>query len=251
MMAGPAPLHIEHRLRNDVIVVVVTGTLDLTSYAQLRDDLIKAALEVPRAVAVDIGSLCVPTTATLSVFPTVWMRVNDWPDVPILLIEPDSVNRDRLREHGITRFVPAFPDLDHALRWLDGVRSHRRVRLELPSGDVACSTARRLVHDTCLRWECEEQLEQDATAIASSLVANAVQHGRGTCSVRLELRRDLFTIAVYDEGSPFVPRGVPVSDIPVGLGLMLVEALSATWGSAPTSTGKVVWATLRPSKVTT
>ncbi|MFL6140627.1 MAG: ATP-binding protein [Labedaea sp.] len=247
-MAGPAPLHIEHRLRNGVTVVVPDGTLDLMSYAQLRDDLIKAALEVPRAVVVDISSLIVPTPATLSVFTTVWMRVCDWPGVPILLLEPDSDNRDRLRAHGLTRFVPAFAALDDALRWLDGARLHRRVRLELPAGNIACSAARRFVHETCLRWDGDDQLEQDATAVANSLVANAVQHGQGIRSLRLELRRGLFSISVYDEGPSFIPPGTAVSDISIGLGLMLVEALSSAWGCSPTPTGKVVWATLRPSR---
>ena len=52
------------------------GILDLASYGQLRDALFKCALEIPRAVIVDLSELLVPTDATLAVFPSVWMLTN-------------------------------------------------------------------------------------------------------------------------------------------------------------------------------
>jgi anti-sigma regulatory factor (Ser/Thr protein kinase) len=166
--------------------------------------------------------------------------------VPILLLEPDARSREWLRDHGVARFVPAFADLDQALRWLEGSRLHRRVRLELPAGNVACSAARRFARDVCLRWDCGDEVEEDAAVITNALVTNAVRHGQGAPVLRLELRRDLLTIAVYDDGPPFIPPGTAVSDVPIGLGLMLVDALCTVWGSSPTPAGKVVWATLRP-----
>lgn len=248
MAAGGGSLRIEQLSVDEALVLIVDGTLDLRSYAVLRDMLIKSALEVPRAVIVDIAALRVPTPATLAVFPTVWMRVSEWPGVPIVLVDPDPESRRRLRQHGVTSFVPAFAGLDEALSSLGQPQSGpRRSVVELPGSGLACARARDFVHRTCQRWGCGGQLAQDARTVADSLVTNAVQHGRGELTLRLELHRGRLTVAVYDAGPEFMPAGRAGPQTRLGLGLMLVDALATAWGSAPTpSAGKLVWATLSP-----
>jgi anti-sigma regulatory factor (Ser/Thr protein kinase) len=242
---GAAPLRIGKHSVGEVCVLTVEGSLELASYALLRDTMLKQVSEIPRAVVVDIAALRQPTAATLAVFPTVWMRVSEWPGVPILLVEPDPVNRERLRHHGVTRYTPAFPTLDEALDSLDRPPTHRRSVVQLPDSGRACATARQFVHRTCRRWGCDEHTDEDACAVADALVTNAVRHGRGMPTLRLELRRHRLTIAVHDDGPDFIPPGKSSAVASIGLGLMLVEALSSAWGSTPgLFAGKVVWATL-------
>src|SRR5437660_10507152 len=73
VMSAPTQLQIDRSFRDDAALVTPRGVLDLASYGQLRDALLKCALEIPRAVIVDVSALMVPTDATLAVFPSVWM----------------------------------------------------------------------------------------------------------------------------------------------------------------------------------
>ncbi|MGH1553402.1 ATP-binding protein [Streptomyces sp. L7] len=50
----------------------------------------------------------------------------------------------------------------------------------------------------------EEQID-DATLIVSELVANATEHRRGECRLRLQLSDERVTVEVYDD-NPTPPR---------------------------------------------
>jgi anti-sigma regulatory factor (Ser/Thr protein kinase)/anti-anti-sigma regulatory factor len=246
-MTAPTPLRIDRRLRDGATIVVPTGVLDLASYAQLRDTLIKCALEVPRAIVVDLGSLHIPTPATLTVFTTVWMRVSDWPGVPILLVVTDPDDRAQLRRRRIDRYLPICSSLDQALRAVGTPLPRYRFVVDLVDLATASRVARRLVEETCRRWGCTEQLVEDALMVANALVDNAVRHAPGQPSLRLELRSGLITVAVYDDGPAFLRPGTTGSTTQPGLGFRLVDGLTSSWGCSATPFGrKVVWAVLRP-----
>jgi anti-sigma regulatory factor (Ser/Thr protein kinase) len=87
----------------------------------------------------------------------------------------------------------------------------------------------------------------DATAVTSELVTNAIIH-TGTVTIGLELARmqDPPAIAiVVTDTSPQPPDKRDPSDAgECGRGLILVEALSARWGWEPRDTGKAVYAIL-------
>src|SRR4029078_10871757 len=85
-VTGQEPLRVEVRQHLDGGVVVPIGGLRLSSYAVRRDTLLKCAMEVPRAVVVDLAALRVAPGPTLAVFAAVAMRVAEWPDVPIVLV---------------------------------------------------------------------------------------------------------------------------------------------------------------------
>jgi anti-sigma regulatory factor (Ser/Thr protein kinase) len=248
-VSTPEPLVIDRRREQGMTILEPRGVLDLASYAQLRDLMLKCALDLPRALIVELRSLRCPTTATLSVFTTVSMRVSDWPGVPILLVVADRQDRESLAANGITRYVPVFPDLDAARRaGLDrGAPPRRRAVIELPAVDSAPSLARQFVERACRRWGCAEQQAEDGTVVVNALVDNALRHGGDNPSVRLELRGDALTIAVADDGPAFLPPGQDDSPLSFGLGLTLVEGLAAAWGCSPRPDGgEVVWAVLRP-----
>ncbi|HEU5470708.1 MAG TPA: STAS domain-containing protein [Actinophytocola sp.] len=245
MVTAHGSLLIEAEQFDEVAVLTVSGTLDLASYAVLRDTLIRYLIESTRAVVADIGALRIPTPATLSVFPTVRLRMADWPGLPVLLVEPDPVRRGRLSRLGVSHAVPVFTTVAEALGVLDEPSPHRRAVIVLPNGARSCVAARGFIHRTLRRWGDGDALDQDATAIANALVANAVRHGNGMPSLRLDLSPDRLALAVADDGPEFMSPGTAGRDVPIGLGLMLVEALSVVWGSCPAPTGgKIVWAVL-------
>jgi hypothetical protein len=83
-----------------------------------------------------------------------------------------------------------------------------------------------------------------AVAIVSELVANVVRHAATDAVLRLELRRQLLTVAVSDS-DPALPVRETGSPLESGRGLGIVDALASSWGASPTSSGgKIVWATI-------
>jgi hypothetical protein len=244
-MPAMTELQIVRSYRDDAALLTPVGVLDLASYGQLRDALLKCALEIPRAVIVDVSNLMVPTDATLAVFPSVWMQVSEWPGVPIMVVAGPELARRRIRHSPITRYVPVHANVAAALDAVTKVPARRRAVLELPYDPCSPAAARRFVNVVCTRWDITEAIT-DATMIASELVENAVRHAASESRLRLELRNQTFTIAVYDDNPTPVKMVEPWTGATPRLGLMMVSRLASTWNCAPTmSGGKVVWGVLR------
>jgi hypothetical protein len=86
-----------------------------------------------------------------------------------------------------------------------------------------------------------------AKLVVTVFVENVLAHTESAPAVRLESQRDVVTVAVADQSSRPAARrerskrgGEDVS------GLSIVAALCRAWGSAPTMSGKTVWAALGP-----
>jgi anti-sigma regulatory factor (Ser/Thr protein kinase) len=137
-----------------------------------------------------------------------------------------------------------------------------RTFLELGALPTAVPCAR--LHARQVLWEWHlDALSETAELIVSELVTNAVQasvgltgsrrSGRwvpGTPPVRLWLFSDKerVLIQVWDGNDRHPAPQQPGPDVESGRGLLLVESLSAEWGSYPPerSGGKVVWALIEP-----
>ncbi|HEY3260832.1 MAG TPA: STAS domain-containing protein [Pseudonocardiaceae bacterium] len=243
MMAAVLPLRIRAREHRGAVLVHPVGVLDVSTYAQLRDTLIKYAIEEPAAVIVDMSELAVPSAYSLAVFSAVSTQVEEWPGVPLLLLSPDGAQRARLLASPVGRFVPVVPDLDVAMHAIGSTPQRRRSRLRLPATPDCSALARQFVHQLCSRWDIPAAAE-DAAAIATELVENVVQHTFSAPDLRLELRADMLSVAVSDQDRhPAVLREA-VSHAAPSAGLAIVTALARTWGSTPTPNGKIVWAVL-------
>lgn len=114
----------------------------------------------------------------------------------------------------------------------------------LPLSADSARTARGLVA-AAVRDLGRPDLLDDAAAVVSELVANAVLHARTPIALTVEPRGEGVRVGVSD-GSHIMPRWSPASATATsGRGLLLVEQLSATWGVEPLDTGgKTVWAQL-------
>jgi hypothetical protein len=237
-------LRVTLRQHRGAVVVEPVGVLDVLTYAELRDTLLKAAVEAPSAVIVDIEHLSMPSTHLLTVFSVVWMRVCEWPGVPLLLVATDSVRRAQLISSPVSGYVPVHPDLTAAMRTTSRPPVRRRCCMSLPATAASSGVAREFVRQLCCRWGIVSMIE-DASAVATELIENVVQHTESPAELRLELRKGILSVAVSDrDPRPAILREA-ASELMPSAGLAIVARVARVWGCTPTATGKIVWAVLR------
>ena len=116
--------------------------------------------------------------------------------------------------------------------------------ITLPADLRAIGDARAFAVATLARWGLGP-LTDTVTLLASEMVTNAMVHTEGPAT--LELRRDGDTVRLRvsdaDTRPPQLREG-PEPDLESdgGRGMVLVEALSSSWGVEPSGSGKTVWA---------
>lgn len=100
--------------------------------------------------------------------------------------------------------------------------------------------ARRLIAETCRRWNVPRALVQDLTLIVSELVTNAVLHAPGeTLMVGLALTPDAVWVFCVDQG-PRAPMEPRPGDDEHGRGLLLVSVLASRYTVTPCGPGTAV-----------
>lgn len=243
-MTAPPGLSIDVSPRGDAVVVRLVGELGLAAVAQVRNTLLKCVADEPSGIIVQLDRMTVVTPLALSVFGMVARKAAYWPGLQLVLVARPGRTRELLRRGAIDRFVPTFALVAEAARKLNGSPMRKLATLELPPAIGSPAAARRFVTDTLDAWQLKDVID-DACLIVSELVENAILHGHSAARLRLESRRGLLTVAVRD-GSRTPPSKLePGSAESGGRGIFLVDAISKTWGTAPTwDGGKVVWAVL-------
>jgi Histidine kinase-like ATPase domain len=123
-----------------------------------------------------------------------------------------------------------------------------RTHLELGAHPSAAPCVRGHVRSVAMEWGLPD-LADTAELLACELVTNAInasQHLRipETPVVRLWLVSDQVSLVIHVwDGSKEMPvRKEADADDLSGRGLMIIDALSAEWGSYQQAQGKVVWA---------
>jgi anti-anti-sigma factor len=233
---------VEHR--DDVAFVTVDGVLDSMTYRGLRDVIIKAALDEPRAVIVDVDKLSVPSESAWSVFTSARWHVSIWPDVPILLVCSLRRSLRAITANGVSRYVPVYPTRESAL-YAATDRSlpvRRRARTQLSDTRVSVGLARAMITDWLTRWDQHELIPTAAT-VATVFVENVLEHTDSAPVLIVENYKDTVTIAVEDDSDrqPALHED-PDRGADIVSGLAIVAALCRVWGSTPTLSGKTVWA---------
>jgi hypothetical protein len=104
--------------------------------------------------------------------------------------------------------------------------------------------ARRFARRVLRAWGVGEEADA-AMLVVSELVTNGLVHTDGLVRLDLTLINHRLRIAVADSSprTPIKPAGLGW-EATGGRGILLVEAMSAAWGSVPASGGKQVWAEL-------
>jgi anti-sigma regulatory factor (Ser/Thr protein kinase) len=123
----------------------------------------------------------------------------------------------------------------------------RTSTLRLSTSAGAARRARAHVTSLCNEWHAEE-VADPAALVTSELVTNALLHGDGDPELVVQLTPDVLMISVGDASQ----RGTTASALPPspirehGRGLLLVDAVTDSWGVVPDDRGgKVIWAALR------
>ncbi|MER7186087.1 ATP-binding SpoIIE family protein phosphatase, partial [Streptomyces hyaluromycini] len=109
----------------------------------------------------------------------------------------------------------------------------------------AARHARRFSRRVLRSWGVTDEGMDAALLVVSELVTNALIHTDGPVRLDLTLVDHRLRIAVADASprSPVKPTNIGW-EATGGRGILLVEAVSAAWGTVPASGGKQVWADL-------
>lgn len=104
--------------------------------------------------------------------------------------------------------------------------------------------ARRYTRRALRTWGVADHTDA-ALLIVSELVTNALVHTDGQVRLDLTLIHRRLRIAVADNSArtPIKPTSIGW-EATGGRGILLVEAMSDTWGTVPVSGGKQVWSEL-------
>jgi len=238
------PVRVDAVRQHNVAMLTVTGVLDGVTYRGLRDAVIKAALDEPFAVIVDVNGLRVPSDSAWSVFTSARWHVSTWPDVPILLVCGRTRVRRAIKAGGVARYVPVHSTWESAMDTVcrDSSAIRRRARTQLPVDSFSVGLARDMVADWLTKWEKCELIPVAAT-VATVFVENVLDHTDSAPVLIIESYRDTVTVAVED-GSDNLPGRHEDADRGADAvsGLAIVSSICRAWGSSPTSSGKTVWA---------
>jgi anti-anti-sigma factor len=237
-------IRIDVETQHDVPILAVGGILDSSTYRSLRDAVIKAALDEPLAVIVDVNRLSAPSASAYSVFTSARWHVSIWPDVPILLVCAQPQVRRAITVGDVARYLSVHPTRESALDALLGqsLPVRRQARSELPLTRVSVVLARAMITDWLTGWD-KRELIPVAVTVATVFVENVLDHTDSAPVLIVELNQDTVTIAVED-GSDHLPGRHEDAHCGTEIvsGLAIVSALCRAWGATPTSSGKTVWA---------
>lgn len=260
----------EHGL---ICVVRPQGMLTERTGAELRRILTRVLLDRGRAV-VDLDGFQVVRASGVTVFTAALDHCGGWPKARLVLCRPDHEMARALIQQRISILVPVYQLLSEAEEALEQRPVVVRVRTRLVCDTRAPDVARRLVRDTCPRWQVGAEQQQIAELVVSELVDNAVRHARSAAALTLQRGPGGLRIAVRDTASAVRDTGSAVRDtgsavrntgpaavrdtgsgnglVPVppgstetrrvGRGLELVARLTSAWGVEMHPVGKTVWA---------
>lgn len=250
-MSAPAEsansLAVAARTEQSVTVLSIGGLLDAGNYSALRDSIVKAILDKPSAVIVEVTALKVPTETAWSAFMSARWQLESRPDVPIVLVCTRRAAREAIAQTGIARFMPVYATEKGALKAIDKLtrRTLRHANAQLPANLSSLRESRRLVREWLTAWK-QPALIPVALVVVNVFLENVLEHTGSEPMIRLESDGATATIAVSDDSSaPALRLPSPAKGIDVS-GLAIVAALSRDWGSTPTSSGKTVWAVIGP-----
>lgn len=99
-----------------------------------------------------------------------------------------------------------------------------------------------MLTDWLTEWQAGELIPV-AGAVATVFVENVLDHTQSAPALIVESYRDTLSVAVEDRSrQPAIRHEDADCGAEIVSGLAIVSALSRSWGSTPTPSGKIVWA---------
>ena len=230
----------------DARMLALDGLLDATTYVPLRETIVKAALDEPVAVLIDVTRLTVRDDPAWAVFTSARWQVADWPDIPIGVVCAHEQGQNALRRNGITRYVPVYTTLQSAVTELaagEQRRYRRRARASLLPVESSVRRSRELAAQWLTAWSRTDFIHTVSTVV-TELVELALADADGALSLRVE--SDWSTVAVAVQHVDVTRTRLRKSVEDAVSGLDLVAGNCRVWGSYTTATGNTVWAVVGP-----
>src|ERR1700712_1927893 len=161
----------------DSTVLRLSGVLDARTYQQVRDWVIKAAIDETRAVIVDINSLEVRDDHSWAVFTSARWHVQQWPAVPIALVSSDPGVRKCLADRSVARYVPVYATLAAASIAIGSghCRYRHRAREDFGPYPSSVTSAVIFVRDHLVAWSMRDKLPV-ASTVVTVFAENALIH---------------------------------------------------------------------------
>lgn len=242
-------LDVTVRRRGPVIVVHPRGYLSLRAATQLRQILVEALLDHGRVV-VDLDGFTVgPQSAWVMIFPAALAECGGWPVAKMVLCRPDPSMTDALITRGVPTFVPVHHLQLEAAAAIDQRPDVVRKRTELPGSLWAPATARQLIRDVYPLWHVDYALQDAAQVVVNELIDVAVGPAAAAAALTLERGPRGLRLAVHDAPPCRLPYRLPERRTDLlhrgrGLGLEMLDNLTAAWGVDVASNGKTAWAVI-------
>lgn len=232
------------RMRAKSCVVAVEGAISRSEGETIRSAVLKAFVDVPPAVILDLSSASVADSSSLAVLLLLADDAAMWPETQLVLAGPGPTMLRYLDGLRVTERLNVWSSVDAAIAGSRDPPGVRLARLSLPPTVEAPRVCRGFVMRHCR--DIGDQERVNVLVAVSELVTNAVVHAATDIEVRVSRFGPRLRIAVRD-GSPIMPRMLdPAPDSLHGRGLHIVRRLSSSFGVSPAApTGKVVWATFR------
>jgi len=227
-----------------LVVLRLVGELNLASGPGFRARMLKSLADQPTAVLVDAAALTVADDIHLTVFVAVARHAAAWPSIPIVVCTPPPQVAKSLVRLGIDRHVLICASLDEGRIRAAGRTLPATVRDRFLPSVVTVGVARSLVEEVCGRWGLSH-LAPTAGLVVTELVSNAVLHARTPIELVITRASRQLHLAVRDYAAQAARLVGPDGEgEPGGRGLLIVDALTTSWGCTPTRDGKVTWASL-------
>ena len=225
-------------------IVAVAGPLDEVA-EQAHRSILHALADDFSAVLCDLSGVTgVPAPEASSLLASVGSEVRQWPGTPVGLVCPAVRLRQSLGRHPDSRYLVLAERRGQALAALARQPRATIVRASLPPVARSARAARDLVARTLLDWGWGPQIGS-ATLVVSELVTNAMLDADSELWVTISRCGSQLRLAVRDTNRTSSSPGGLDPARATHRGLMLVAAVSESWGVLPTSVGgKEVWAVL-------
>ncbi len=115
----------------------------------------------------------------------------------------------------------------------------------MPNRPDSTPAARAFLSRLLNGWGLPEEVIDDASLLATELMSNAVRHGTGVVTLRVEVDDGVVQVGVHDDGAAMPAVEDPDLTSVNGRGLFIVECVSDQWGSSQDDPGKTVWFRLK------
>jgi len=242
--AGRAHGPVTTRRIGSFVLVDACGALDEVAEPTYQAAL-RAAAEEPAGVICDLTGVAGRSSAAATrLLASLGSEVRQWPGLAIAIACPSAKRRQALTRAPEGQHLLVAEHRAVLLAQLGRRAAPEVVRMDLTPSARLVRSARDLTTRALLDWGCPQPIGP-ATLIVSELVNNAILHARTDLTVSVARWGDLVRLAVHDATPERPVRRHEPTQV-TGRGMLLVAALSQSWGVLPTSGGgKVVWAVLQ------